>query len=238
MVLRQKFYAFSTFLFAAVTYLIMRWNERADNPDAEKYIIMIAYFVGLSTGVHLMSVLAIVPVVMIIMFRKYVNDEESLKKTSYIFLLHSAIILLLAVFWWAGETSTTPPSPEQYQAFDSKFKIFILGVSALIMGIYYKKVFTRNSFYMPLIIGGIALAATYPGVVKYFPALLTTIGGENITIELLVVLLTFAVLGYLVHYAVKNNKPTLHLIFMSAIFILLGFTTFAMVIIRSIKTRQ
>ncbi|MBI5662426.1 MAG: DUF2723 domain-containing protein [Ignavibacterium album] len=226
-------YAFSTFLFAAVTYLIMRWNERADNPDAEKYIIMIAYLVGLSTGVHLMSVLAIVPVVMIIMFRKYVNDEESLKKTSYIFLIHSAIVLLLAVFWWAGETSTTPPSPEQYQAFDSKFKIFILGVSALIMGIYYKKVFTRNSFYMPLIIGGIALAATYPGVVKYFPALLTAIGGENITIEILVVLITFAVLGYLVHYSVKNNKPTLHLVFMSAIFILLGFTTFAMVIIRS-----
>ncbi|MCL6494828.1 MAG: DUF2723 domain-containing protein [Ignavibacterium sp.] len=226
-------YAFSTFLFAAVTYLIMRWNERADNPDAEKYIIMIAYLVGLSTGVHLMSVLAIVPVVMIIMFRKYVDDEENLRKTAYIFLLHSAIILLLAVFWWAGETSTTPPSPEQYQAFDSKFKIFILGVSALIMGIYYKKVFTRNSFYMPLMIGGIALAATYPGIVKYFPALLTAVGGENITIEIIVVLITFAVLGYFVHYAVKNNKPTIHLIVMSAIFILLGFTTFAMVIIRS-----
>ena len=51
-------YAFSTFLFAAVTYLIMRWNERADNKDSEKYLLMIAYLIGLSTGVHLMSVLA------------------------------------------------------------------------------------------------------------------------------------------------------------------------------------
>ena len=41
-------YAFSTFLFAAVTYLIMRWNERADNKDSEKYILMIAYLAWFS----------------------------------------------------------------------------------------------------------------------------------------------------------------------------------------------
>ncbi len=103
-------YAFSTFLFAAVTYLIIRWNERADNKDSEKYILMIAYLTGLSTGVHLMSVLALVPVVMIIMFKKYVNDEESLKKTGYIFLGHSAIILLLAVFWWSSQKTQSAPS--------------------------------------------------------------------------------------------------------------------------------
>ncbi len=82
-------YAFSTFLFAAVTYLIMRWNEQADNKDSEKYILMIAYLLGLATGVHLMAVLAVVPVVMIIMFRKYVDDEVTLKKTAYIFLAHA-----------------------------------------------------------------------------------------------------------------------------------------------------
>ena len=129
-------YAFSTFLFAAVTYLIIRWNERADNKDSEKYILMIAYLVGLSTGVHLMSVLAAVPVVMIIMFKKYVNDEESLKKTSYIFLGHSVIVLLLAVFWWSSQKSQTPPTMEEYKDFDTKFKLFIMGISALIMGIY------------------------------------------------------------------------------------------------------
>jgi hypothetical protein len=91
-------YAFSTFIFAAVTYLIMRWNERADNKDSEKYILMIAYLVGLSTGVHLMSVLAAVPVVMIIMFKKYVDDEDALKKTGYIFLGNAAIVCCLLFF--------------------------------------------------------------------------------------------------------------------------------------------
>ncbi len=226
-------YAFSTFLFAAVVYLIMRWNERADNKDSEKYILMIAYLVGLSTGVHLMSVLAAVPVVMIIMFKKYVEDEDSLKKTGYIFIGHSVIVLLLAIFWWSGEKGQSAPSPEQFQDFDSKFKIFVAGISALIMGVYWKKIFTRNSFYMPLIIGGIALFATYPGVVKYLPALMTAIGGDNIVLEVFILIALFAALGFGVRYSIKQSKPTLNLVFMSFIFVLIGFMTFAMVIIRS-----
>ncbi len=226
-------YAFSTFLFAAVVYLVMRWNERADAKDNEKYLLMIAYLIGLSTGVHLMSVLAIVPVVMIVMFRKYLDDEEACKKTSYIFWLHTAAVLLIAVIWWAGEKSMTPPSPEEYKAFDNKFKIIIAVLSVIIMALLYKKIFTRNSFYIPIIIGGVALFATYPGVVKYIPKMMVLIGGDNVVLELIILFGIFAALGLGVRYAVQNKKPTLHLAFMSAIFIILGFTTYAMVIIRS-----
>ncbi|MDY0081572.1 MAG: DUF2723 domain-containing protein [Ignavibacteriaceae bacterium] len=226
-------YAFSTFLFGAVTYLIIRWNERSDKTDSEKYILMIAYLLGLATGVHLMAVLAAVPVVMIIMFKKYVNDEDALKKTGYIFLAHAAIILLIAIIWWAGEKSQSSPTIEEYKAFDSRFKMFFVAVSAIIMGVFWKKVFNRNSFYMPLIIGGIVLFATYPGVVKFLPAIMTSIGGDNLVVEIIVLLAIFAALGYGVYYAKRESKPTLNLIFMSAIFILIGFMTFAMVIIRS-----
>lgn len=226
-------YAFSTLLVAAITYLIIRWHERADDKDSEKYILAIAYLIGLSTGVHLMSVLATVPVVMIIFFRKYLDDEEALKKTGYILLAHAGIILLLAVVWWAGETSKTPPTTDQYKDFDTKFKLMFVGISAVIMGIYWRKVFSKNSFYVPIIIGGIALFAVYPGVVKYLPALMTTIGQENNFTELIVFVVILALFGYAVRYSIKNTKPTLHLVFMSAIFILIGFTTFTMVIVRA-----
>ena len=226
-------YAFSTLLVAAITYLIIRWYERADNKDSEKYILAIAYLVGLSTGVHLMSVLTIVPIVMVIFFRKYLDDEEALKKTGYILLTHAGIILVLALVWWAGETSTTPPTGEEYNDFDTKFKLMFVGISAIIMGIYWRKVFNKNSFYLPIIIGGVALFATYPGVVKYLPSLMTAIGKENIVVEIILFAAILALLGYAVHYSIKNSKPTLHMIFMSAIFILIGFTTFSMVIIRA-----
>ena len=226
-------YAFSTFLVAIITYLILRWYERADEKDNEKYILMIAYLVGLSTGVHLMSVLAIVPVVMVIFFRKYLDDEAALQKTAYIFLVHVGIILLLALIWWSGETSTTPPSVDQYKDFDSKFKLLFIGISVVIMGIFWKKIFHKNSFYLPLIIGGVALFATYPGVVKFLPAIMTTIAGNDVIFQIILFVLLFAGLGYAVNYSIKKSKPTLHLVFMSAIFILLGFTTFATVIIRA-----
>ncbi|HEY7751598.1 MAG TPA: DUF2723 domain-containing protein, partial [Ignavibacteriaceae bacterium] len=226
-------YAFSTFLVAIISYLIVRWYERADEKDNEKYILMIAYLVGLSTGVHLMSVLAIVPVVMIIFFRKYIDDELALKKTGYIFLAHAGIILLVAIIWWAGEKTVNPPSPEEYKEFDKQFLIAFAVISALIAIIFFKKLYSRNSFYMPLVIGGIALFATYPGVVKLLPALMTDIAGDDLLFEMVLLVAILAGLGYLVNYSVKSNKQTLHLISMSGVFILLGFTTFTMVIIRA-----
>lgn len=226
-------YAFSTLLVAAIAYLILRWQERADKPDSEKYILAIAYLVGLSTGVHLMSVLAIVPVVMIIFFRKYMNDEEALKKTSYIFLAHVGIILLISLIWWSGEITTSSPSPEQYKEFDNKFKLMVGGISAVIMGVFWRKVFTKNSIYMPMIIGAIALFVTYPGVVKILPSIITAIGGEDLIVEILLIVILFGALGYGVNYSIKKKQPTLHMVFMSAIFIMVGFTTFAMVIIRA-----
>lgn len=226
-------YAASTIIFAGITWLMMLWNEKADEKDNEKYLIMIAYLAGLSTGVHLMSVLAIVPVVMVVLFRKYVDDDEACKKTGYIFLAHAGILLLVAIALWASQKSGTPPMPEEYKEFDSKFIMFMAGISALIMGIFWKKIFNRNSFYMPLIIGGVALMITYPGIVKILPSIIETIGQNNIIVDIALIFILLGILGYLIHWSVKNNKPTMNLAFMSFLFALLGFTTYAMVIIRS-----
>ncbi len=226
-------YAFSTFLFAAVTYLMMLWNEKADEKDNEKYLLMIAYLIGLSTGVHLMSVLAIVPVVMVILFRKYLVDEEVCKKSGYIFLAHIGILLLIAVILWSGQKSSSPVSPEEYESFDSRFKLIMFGVSALLVGVFWKKLLNRNSIYMPIIIGGFALFLTYPGIVKFLPILLTWIGGESAVVPVIALAAIIAIAAYGVKYATDNQKPTLHLISMAFIFTLIGFTTFAMVIIRA-----
>lgn len=226
-------YAFSTLLAAFVTWLMIRWHERADEKDNEKYILMIAYLIGLSTGVHLMSVLAIVPVAMVILFRKYLADEEQLKKTAILFLIHAGILILISLAMWSAQKTATPPGPEEYQAYDSRFKMIAAGISIIFIAIFWKKIFTRNSFYMPLFIGGAALFITYPGIVKFLPALMTEVAGDSIAIEILFLVVLFGLLGYAVHFSIKEKKPTIHLVAMSFIFALIGFTTFAMVIIRS-----
>jgi len=226
-------YASSTLLFSAITYLMIVWNERADAKDNEKYILMLAYLIGLSTGVHLMSVLAMVSVVMMIMFRKYVEDEKQLITSGKIFLGHAAIILIVAFILWGSQTGKNVPSPEEYRDFDTKFKMIMLAISALIMGVFRKKIFNRNSIYLPFIIGGAALFVTYPGIVKILPGIIASISGDHSGTAIFVFAVLLALLGYGVYYSVKHDKRTLHLIFMSVIFILLGFTTYTMIIIRS-----
>ncbi len=226
-------YAFSTFLFSGIVWLTMIWNDKANEKDNEKYILMIAYLIGIATGVHLMSVLAIVPVVMVIMFRKYVDDEGALKQTGYIFLGHAALVIIIAFAMWAAQTSKTAPSQDEYQAYDAKFKIIIAAISIFYMAGFWKKLFTRNSIYLPLIVGGVALFATYPGVVKLLPEMMTNIAGDNVVIGITIFVVVLAILGFLVNYSIKNDKATLHLVGMSAIFILVGFTSYTMIIIRA-----
>ena len=226
-------FGLSLFLFSAIVYLMMLWSDNADSRDNEKYIFMIAYLIGLSTGVHLMSVLAIVAVGMMVVMKKYVTDDETCKKTGYIFIGHVVVILIAAFALWASRGTTTPPTPEEYQAFDFKFKMIAAAISALIIGGFWKKIFTKNSFYLPVIIGGIALFFTYPGIVKVFPSFVDSISGNSLSTALIVFIIIFGTLIYFVHYFIKNKKQTLHLVFMSIVFILLGFSTYAMIIIRS-----
>ncbi|MEW6195315.1 MAG: DUF2723 domain-containing protein [Bacteroidota bacterium] len=226
-------YAFSTFFIAFVTWLMTTWNEKADEADNEKYIILIAYLIGLSTGVHLMAVLAIVPVVMTVIFRKYVSDEETLKRTGIIFIVHSVIILAIAIIMWGSQTDNVPPSMDQYREVDSRFLMIVVAISLLFMGALYKKIFQRNSFYTPIIIGGITLIAVYPGMVKYVPKIITMIGRNNIVLDITVAVLIFAALGFGIYYTSKVNKGTLNLIFKCVLFALIGVTSYAMIIIRA-----
>ncbi|MDP3580289.1 MAG: DUF2723 domain-containing protein, partial [Ignavibacteria bacterium] len=159
----SEVYAFSIFFIGFIVWLMLLWNEKADEPESERYIVMIFYLIGLSTGVHLMSVLAIVSVVMVIYFRKYLTDEAVLKKTGIYFIIHSAIILVIGVLMWGSQTGQIPPSPEEYQAVDSRFLMIFVAVSLIFMGVLYKKIIIKNSFYLPIIAGGVALVAVYPG---------------------------------------------------------------------------
>ncbi len=62
-------YAYSSFLTALVFWLMLRWEEEADSTTATRWILLIAYLVGLSIGVHLLNLLCIPAMVLIYYFR-------------------------------------------------------------------------------------------------------------------------------------------------------------------------
>lgn len=64
-------YAISMFFTAFVFWLAVRWTDHHDTPLATKYLLLIALFVGLAIGIHLLNVLALSPIIMLIYFIKY-----------------------------------------------------------------------------------------------------------------------------------------------------------------------
>ena len=64
-------YALSSFFTAIVVWLAFKWEARADEPDNERWLILIAYLMGLSIGVHLLNLLAIPAIAFIVYFRKF-----------------------------------------------------------------------------------------------------------------------------------------------------------------------
>jgi hypothetical protein len=64
-------YAMSSFFTAAVVWLIFKWEARADEPDHLKWIILIAFVMGVSIGTHLLNLLAIPMLAFVYYFKKF-----------------------------------------------------------------------------------------------------------------------------------------------------------------------
>ena len=64
-------YASSSLFTAIVFWLILKWDEQADAEGSDKWLILIAYLMGLSIGVHLLNLLTIPAIVLVYYFRRY-----------------------------------------------------------------------------------------------------------------------------------------------------------------------
>lgn len=64
-------YATSSFFTALVFWAILKWEHIADRPNADRWLVLIAYLMGLSVGIHLLNLLAIPAVAMVYYYRRY-----------------------------------------------------------------------------------------------------------------------------------------------------------------------
>ena len=70
-------YAFSSFCTALVFWLILKWENRADQPHSDRYLVLIAYIIGVSIAVHLLNLLCIPAIVLVFYYRKFKNTTAT-----------------------------------------------------------------------------------------------------------------------------------------------------------------
>jgi len=86
-------YAYSSLFTAVVFWLILKWEAVADKPHADRWIVLIAYLMGLSIGVHLLNLLCIPAIVLVYYYKKFPNP--TMKGTLVALLVSFAIIALM-----------------------------------------------------------------------------------------------------------------------------------------------
>ena len=88
-------YAYSSAFTAIVFWLILKWEDHADEPHSDRWLILITYMTGLSIGVHLLNLLCIPAIVLVYCYRKFPKMEL---KGSLIALVISFVIIAAVLY--------------------------------------------------------------------------------------------------------------------------------------------
>ena len=88
-------YAFSSLFTAIVFWLILKWEDVADQPHSDRWLILIAYLTGLSIGVHLLNLLCLPAIVLVYYYKKVPNANA---RGSLLALIGSAVLVAVVLY--------------------------------------------------------------------------------------------------------------------------------------------
>ncbi|NQY10350.1 MAG: DUF2723 domain-containing protein [Flavobacteriales bacterium] len=166
-------YAMSSLFTALMFWLVLKWEEHADDERSDKWILLIAYVIGLSIGVHLLSLLVIPAIGIVYYFKRYETTRNGLIAAfiiSFIVLIVIQYGIIPGIIWLA-----------------SKFELFFVNTVGLPFN-------SGIIVYTALIIGGIVAG---------------------------------------LRWSKKVNNRIVHILLLSFSFILIGYSSYALIVIRS-----
>ena len=213
-------YAFSSFMTALVFWLILKWESQADSYHSDRYIILIAYLVGLSIGVHLLNLLTIPAIVLVYYFKK---KPAAGFKDSLLVLLGSFVLIGLILYGLVPGFVKLCSYCELLfvNVFGFGFNsgtlfYFFLVLAVLVWGIYE----TRSGKNEKRIKASFILGVCMIGI--------PFIGSGWFTGVVLSAVIASAVL-----WVKKLNMKLMNTALVSLMMILIGYSTFAQIMIRS-----
>ena len=166
-------YAMSSMLTAITFWAILKWEKVSDEPNHYRWLILIAYIIGLSIGVHLLNLLTIPAITYIVYFKKYKFSWKG--------------------FFWSGVIAV---------AITGFIQVILIPAIVSLAGDF--ELFFVNVCGMPF----------NSGTIIYF-----------------ILLIVLIVLG--LRYTAKRGKPVLNAVILSFMFILIGYSSFFMLVIRA-----
>lgn len=218
-------YAFSSFMTALVFWLILKWEDNADDPRSDRWLILIAYLAGISIGVHLLNLLCIPAIVLVFYYKKSKNPDL---KGSLLVLLLSFIIT--AVVLWGiipGIVKMGAWSELLFVnflgcSFNTGFYIYlILLVAALAWALY-----ESNRGSKPTLMNASFLVSVFMLGIPFMTG--TTIS------SFIVGIIFLGILGIVIFYF-KNifNARVLNTAMLCMTLITVGYSSYAIIVIRS-----
>ncbi len=167
-------YGMSAFFTSFVFWAILKWENMSEEQDRARWLILIAYMMGLSIGVHLLNLVAI-PVLGLIVYFKY-YEKVTRKGIIYTMIISAAIVLIIL-------EGVIPGLPSMA----GKIEIFFVNSLGLPFG-------SGVIFFGILVVGGLV---------------------------------------YGIHYSIKHNKYVLNTSLLALAFILIGYSSYSIAVIRS-----
>ena len=224
-------YAFSSLFTAVVFWLILKWEDVAEQPHSDRWLILIAYLTGLSIGVHLLNLLCLPAIVLVYYYKKTPNATA---KGSLIALLGSGILVAAVLYgivpgivkvggWFELLFVNTLGMP-----FNTGVVVYITALAAsLIWGIYES--YTEKSRLRMAI--SFILTIAMLGIPFYGH------GASSILIGIIVIAGLGFYLAPQVQVKVKEkwriSARTMNTTLLSTLLIVIGYSSYALIVIRS-----
>ena len=224
-------YAFSSLFTAVVFWLILKWEDVADQPHSDRWLVLIAYLTGLSIGVHLLNLLCLPAIVLVYYYKKVPHANA---KGSLLALLGSMVLVAVVLYgivpgivkvggWFELLFVNTLGMP-----FNTGVVIYVILLAAAVVWGVYESYVEKSRLRMAL---SFIITVAMLGIPFYGH------GGTSVVIGLIVIVLLWLYLNPKTQDKLKESirvsARTLNTALLCTMLIVIGYSSYARIVIRS-----